>query len=166
MYSLSACLKTCRKELRRLHIPVRRAVISENKRLKTTWGRCGHSDRKRVFAIEINSVLLDENNPESALKETVIHELLHTCPGCMNHGEVWQRYAARVNAAYGYHIKTTSSEEEKGISENRMHAGKTYQLRCECRGATIYRSSRCKVVRNPSAYACGKCGGKFVPINF
>ncbi len=166
MYSLESFLKICQQELRLLQIPIEDAVIRENKRLKSRWGRCSFSIPDRALLIEINPVLLDEQNPVSALKETIIHELLHTCPGCMNHGERWKYYADRVNAAYGYHIKATNSKEEKGIKDNRMISGKVYQLRCLRCGTTIYKYRMCKVVKNPSAFVCSKCGGNIIPINF
>ena len=54
----------------------------------------------------------------NGLKNTIIHELLHTCVGCMNHKAKWKFYADKVNRAYGYDdIKRTSTADEKGVKE-------------------------------------------------
>ena len=54
---------------------------------------------------------------DDALMNTLIHEYLHTCPKCMNHGKIWQKYARKINEKYHYNIKRTTSSAEKGIKE-------------------------------------------------
>ena len=82
------------------------------------------------YTIEINSILLNEEVPEWALYETILHELLHTLPGCMNHGSKWRKYAAIVNRRLGYNIKPLSTYRDKGLAEPSIfHRGKVWALK-------------------------------------
>lgn len=134
--------------------------VKENTRAKSRWGQC-----KRIpggYSININKILLDERNSEQGLKETIIHELLHSCKGCMNHGTSWKSLAEKVNRAYGYNIKRCSSSEDKGVYEETKHI-KTrlvnYIIKCDKCGHTYTRTRMSKAVRHPERYRCGCCGG-------
>lgn len=133
-----------------------------NTRAKRRWGLC-----KTVpggFQISISSILLDERNNEEGLKNTIIHEILHTCKGCLNHKENWKRLANKVNAAYGYNIKRCSNAEEKGVLEETRPPvpvrQANYFVVCEDCGKTYSRTKKSKLITNPGRYRCGVCGGK------
>ena len=79
-----------------------------NTRVKNRWGQCRYIGGGR-YSINITNRLLDDNLPDEAAKETIIHELLHSVDGCMNHGPNWKRVADKVNRAYHYNIKRTTS---------------------------------------------------------
>ena len=51
------------------------------------------------------SARLLEDGP--LLRATLLHELLHTCYGCQNHGKRWKAYAQRVGEALGVEITRT-----------------------------------------------------------
>lgn len=68
-----------------------------------------------LFTIQISSRLLADEIKEEATFNTMIHELLHTCPDCMNHGDKWKKWANIVNENTIYNIKRTTSSAEKGI---------------------------------------------------
>ena len=147
-----------------------------NTRAKNRWGQC-----KAVpggYRINISAVLLDERNDEQGLKNTIIHELLHSCKGCMNHGENWKRLAAKVYREYGYNIKRTSSAAEKGMCEEaiaeRVEAKKqaraarvTYKLQCEKCGHIYTHYRMCDAIRYPNLYSCGcaGCHGQLIRIS-
>ena len=94
------------------------------------------------------------------LKDTLIHELLHTCEGCMDHGNIWRSYAEKMNRHYGYKISRCASEEdmnEEMLAETLKT--KKYVITCQdCNNKTYY-VNNCKTVKNPHFYRC-KCGGK------
>ena len=104
----------CRRELDRLGIPYSKNITFKvNTRAKMRLGVCKKTGNS--FVIEISSSLLDERTPlKEGLKNTLHHELLHTCRGCMKHTGRWKIYADRVNAAYGYCIKR-AAEKDEGI---------------------------------------------------
>lgn len=109
--------ENCLKELDKLNIPYGKIKnFTVNTRAKKRWGQCTKTE-DGVFIIEISIRLLDESTPLISLKETLYHEILHTCNGCMNHGSLWKMYAEIVNDAYGCSIKRTSSVAEKHIQD-------------------------------------------------
>lgn len=116
MRNLNDYAKRCMTELDDIGIEYGNIIeFKVNTRAKKRWGQC-----KAVpggYSINISAILLDERNDEQGLKNTIIHELLHSCKGCMNHGENWKRLATKVNRAYGYNIKRCSSADEKGVQE-------------------------------------------------
>ena len=87
--------------------------------------------------------------------QTLAHEVLHTCPGCRNHGALWKEYAARMNGAYGYAISRTGTREALGVADVRPVR---YRLVCERCGQEFCRSRRSPLVDHPERYRC-RCGG-------
>jgi predicted SprT family Zn-dependent metalloprotease len=109
--------------------------------------------------IEVSSVLVSESVELIHLEDTIIHEILHTCKGCMNHGKEWKALAEKVNRAYGYDIKRTASMQEIGIDVETIES--KYRFVCEGCGQVIDRMRESKFTKYPHLYKCGKCGGKF-----
>lgn len=132
-----------------------------NKRAFKRYGQCKYSLGE--YSINITYRLLDERIPEEYLEDTIIHELIHTCPGCMNHGKIFQRYCDLVNDCYScYHISTyvdrhVSAEVERFYPvENKAK----YIIYCpECGGKSYYKKAT-KAVKNIYRYHCGRCGCK------
>lgn len=116
MKNLYKLVDECRDELNAIGIyPPALISFSVNTRATKRWGQCKLS--YGVYSINISSRLLEDGLPDMVAKNTIAHELLHTMPDCMNHGNEWQRYANKVNKAYsGYNIKRCTSAEEKGIA--------------------------------------------------
>lgn len=167
MRDLQKYAKECMAELDKLNIEYGNIIRFEiNTRAKKRWGQCKKTPNG--YIININVDLLDERNDVNGLKNTIIHEILHTCEGCMNHGKKWQMYASKVYKAYGYNVKRVSSSEEKGCEYRRelnkkeliVKAYPKYEVRCKCCGKSYFRSKRTKVIVNPENYRCGFCGGE------
>lgn len=126
-----------------------------NYRAKTRLGQCKRKGDS--YIVEIASSLLDEQTPESLLIETLMHEILHTCDGCMKHTGKWKQYADKVNAAYGYNITRTAGREE--LPENISADLKPkYRVVCKSCGAVYERFKQSAVIKHPERYRCGKCG--------
>lgn len=89
--------------------------------------------------------------------ETIIHEILHTCDGCMNHGKLWKRYAEIIRIKTGYNVTRTSSFEKFGLERPQTK----YVFVCEDCGQIIRRDRMSKFVKNYHHYRCGECGGHF-----
>lgn len=142
-------------QLRDLQVPVSPQILPQvqvNTRAKRRLGCCRF--REGTYTIEVSAGILQ--SPD-LLKETLLHELLHTCPGCRNHGPLWKSYAAVVNQALGTSIQRTVKVEE-AFSPLRREEVK-YVLRCQSCGREIKRLRMCKVVKTPWRYRC-LCGGK------
>lgn len=141
------------------------ATIKANNRLTACYGK---TTRKRIIAgysysIDINSVLLSDSVGEKALENTILHELLHTCQDCFNHGYVWKHYAKIVNEKFGYDIRRCNGDKddsgaEKALIEKRNAVNPyRYKLCCPTCGATWYYKRKTRAITNPGIYRCGKC---------
>lgn len=159
MNDINALLKEVIRDARTLKIPVSRLIAPEvviNTRAKMRFGCC----RKKGlgWVIEISDRLLDAD--EKIVRETLAHEILHTCHGCQNHQRKWKDYAAMMNEAYGYEIKRTGKAEDMGVTPEKIAR---YALKCEKCGLILTRTRRSKVINHPERYRC-KCGGRLFEI--
>jgi len=103
MHDFNNAIKECLEEVKETGVEV--GKISKfliNTRAKR-WGICKRENGE--FEIEISDALLDDSTPIISLKSTIIHEILHTCQGCQNHGSKWKSLANKMNSKYGYNIK-------------------------------------------------------------
>ena len=127
-----------------------------NTRAKTRLGVCKKTGDR--YVIEIAAALLDESAAESELKNTVMHELLHTCRGCMSHTGRWRELADRVNAACGLSVSRTT-ERDKAEIPDALAAKPKYRIVCTACGAVYERFRRSRLTDHPEMYKCGRCGG-------
>lgn len=152
---LDGLMASLQGQLRGLGVPVSKRTqpgVRVNTRAKRRLGCCYL--RQGVYTIEVAARLLEE---PGLLRETLLHELLHTCPGCRDHGAKWKSYADYVNRELGTHICRTM-QVEGALPPLRREEVK-YVLRCEACGREIKRVRMCKVVKAPWRYRC-LCGGK------
>lgn len=142
-------------EARALGIPVSEGIAPEVKLNRRATGRFGCCIRRDgTYTIELSARLL--NAEEQAVRQTLAHEVLHTCWGCANHGARWKGYAARMNAACGYTIARTDTCERLGVEDT---ARTRYVLVCTRCGTQFRRSRRSRLVEHPERYRC-RCGGR------
>jgi predicted SprT family Zn-dependent metalloprotease len=141
--------------------------VSINTRAKKRFGQCRYNHATGTYSINIARFILDDDIEDKAVMETIIHEILHTVSGCMNHGKKWKSLGKIVEREFGYKITTTDSyakfsnrlaEERKVERNTKKH---NYVFRCEDCGQTIYRERMSKFVQYYKHYRCGKCGGDF-----
>ncbi|MEE0956504.1 MAG: hypothetical protein UH734_00300 [Ruminococcus sp.] len=153
----------CMEELDRLNIkysPNISFVI--NTRAKARFGLCERIGNS--YVIEISQLLLDERVDEKkGLKSTIMHELLHTCRGCMKHTGRWAELSKTVNEAYGYNIKRATNPTERGIPEELQIPAK-HLVQCDECGALIPRQRMSALIKQPEKYRCAKCGGRLTRI--
>lgn len=130
-----------------------------NTRAKHRWGQC-KKNKDGSYSIQIaEQLLVDKRISEKACKETIIHELLHTCKDSMKHTGKWKAYAQEMNEEYGYNIKRTTSGKEKGVENYKpKKMAVKYVFTCGGCGATIYRKRMSKFTRYYRNYRCTRCG--------
>ena len=152
--------KECTKELDSIGIKYGNIVdLKINTRAESFWGRCKKTPNG--YIIEVTERLLECQNDKD-IKNTIIHELIHSCDKCMCHTGEWKRLAEIVNNKLGYNIKRTTSSEEKGLEPRpRKHTIK-YVLECSSPNCTCkYEYARkTKVIERYKNYRCGKCDSK------
>lgn len=155
MYPFDMLLLQVQREARSLGIPISSRIDSHvqiNTRALTRFGRCFF--RGGTYHIELTHRLLDA--PEQAVRQTLAHELLHTCSGCQNHGALWRRYAGQMNAAYGYSITRTALPSSLGLADEKPVRHLVVCLLC---GREFPRSRASRLTQHPERYRC-RCGGK------
>ena len=163
MYNLNNAFHSCLDMVKNAGInPGKIVEVIPNTRAKSRWGQC-----KRVnggYSININVDLLDERNDYVGLENTLIHEILHTVDGCMNHGINWKRAADRIKTVYGLEIKRVSSKEDKGVAYKReaiRNEPVKYVLKCLDCGHEYKYQRAAKAVKFPERFRCGHCQGRF-----
>lgn len=162
MHDLKKFSAECMAELDRLGIRYAKNIrFTVNTRATSRLGLC--KKRGDQYEIEISHLLLDDRVSADSLKNTLIHELLHSCYGCMKHTGRWKAYADRVNAAYGYNIRRAASREDRELPEELLPKAK-YLVRCEDCGAEYGRQKRSPLIEHPERYRCGKCRGKLIRV--
>ena len=146
---LATLLSRVQGEAAALHIPFAPSLkVRVNTRAVRRLGCCIRE--QGTFTLELSAALLQQ--PDDEICETLAHELLHTCYGCQNHGKRWKSYAAKMNAAYGYHIARTGKAPAAPVRPA------PYRLRCANCGAELLRYRRSPLVDHPERYRC-RCGG-------
>lgn len=133
--------------------------ISVNTRAHSFFGITRRiKGRPGCFKIEINKDLLEDRNPNAPLVETIIHELLHTIPGCFNHGKKWQEIASIINQHTGLHISRTSIIEDKGLVVFSLpDRAPLYRVTCPTCGRSVEYKRAAKVILYPERFICGHC---------
>lgn len=157
-------MEKCRDILRKEKIPAseRIAGLKINDGIRSRFGSCrkvhGADNCSADYQIEISGRLM--TGDDKAIETVLLHELLHTCYGCMNHGKRWRQYAMRLNQKYGYEIKATSGYEAFGLEDPGRREQVRYRIVCVNCGMEFTRKRRCPIVVNTDRYRCGKCGGR------
>lgn len=170
MRNLSNYVLKC--ELMLDEMGIKYGIISDvtvNTRAKHRWGQCNRNGNR--YSINISSLLLEERNSEEGLINTILHELLHTVSGCMNHGKKWQELANRVSYVYNLNIRRTSSKDEVGLckeckkeleeeQKQKLASMPVYKLICkECGNTYTYRRAGYYVQHYKDCW-CHLCKGK------
>lgn len=155
MNDCDGLLREVAEQARALGIPISDRIaphVAVNRRAVTRFGCCRFA--KDGFVIEVATCVANGN--ERACRETLAHELLHTCPGCHDHGKRWKSYAKQMNRAYGYNIRRTTTHEAMNVVKPRPYR---YILRCEKCGTELGRYRASSLTRHPERYRC-RCGGR------
>ena len=162
MRDLQKYAAECMAALDRLGIRYSRNVrFTVNTRAISRLGLCRKKGDR--YEIEISHLLLDERTPAESLRNTLFHELLHTCYGCMRHTGRWKTYADRVNAVCGCNIKRAAAIEDREIPDELLPKA-NYLIRCESCGTEYGRQKLSSLIQHPERYRCGKCKGKLKRI--
>lgn len=169
MKDLQKLADECKAQLDAIGIKYGKVTFVINTRAKKRWGLCrvvGHD----TYEISIAERLLQDEVDDNAVKTTIIHELAHAADGCRNgHKGRWLLLVAEIMKRYPeYDIKRCTSLKEKGFNEEYTPVKRlsySYFYRCLGCGAEAKYKKATKFTKNPNAYICIKCSGKFVTQN-
>lgn len=138
--------------------------VKVNGRLSRSLGRCRKSQGWRGYHIEISKQVV-EHCDRNFIVQTLLHEIIHTCEGCWNHGANFEAAGARIMAKYPeYKISQTNDPVmENKYGEDYLRSQK-YLLKCEKCGMVYGKSRMSDFVRHPEFYTHKGCGGNFTRI--
>jgi len=145
-------------EEKQLNIPISSNIdpnVIVNTRAKR-FGRCSRKSDK--FIIELSSIF--DKAEDKMAKQTLVHEILHTCPDSMNHQALWKSHVSKMNRVYGYNISRVNSCENIGV-EREISPNAKYTIECQKCHTKVYKDRISGVIINPENYHC-KCGGRLV----
>jgi predicted metal-dependent hydrolase len=151
---LQKCLEMCDK----CDIPYRKIDSIVEDKAKKRWGQCRHRNGKIIIGISYQLVDSTYSENDTGLINTIIHEILHTCDGCSNHGKLWKSYADRIYKQYGIEIKRTSTYEEKQVNEEIKENESKYAVQCKKCGKVFPYYRMGKVVKHPENFNHLQCG--------
>lgn len=158
-----------RKDLRRIGLPLGKVSwVSINPHLRTSLGRCQVITRngERICELEFNKNLFAFPS-EAAFQDTMAHELIHTIPGCENHGAKFKSCCQMINERLeGYNVQPKFRYEDYGVRSPDKKVSKfdfKYILACTECGQIFGRDRMSPFVKNPENYCCS-CGGKIVRL--
>ncbi len=100
-----SCVERCKA----INIPINTNLEFQMDSAERRNGFCQHNRFTGIDLISISKHLTDIKEIEN----TIFHELLHTCPGCNNHGYVWQKYGRQIERAYGQHIQRLNAKKRE-----------------------------------------------------
>ncbi len=141
-------------------IPLPRRQIDRTLYLTRASTRLGSCKKENgIYRISLSVYILKD---EKTVRNTLAHELVHTCRGCMNHGANFRRIGHQVENMLGISVNRTASREESEQSGIRdaYRQKVRYEIRCIKCGNSYYRQKKSALVKNPERYRCGKCGGR------
>lgn len=161
MKNFEELIRICLEEVRAAGISPGNIVEWKiNRRSKMCWGQCTKK-RNGECSIQISSRLLEDDRISMKdCKDTIIHEILHSCPECKGHTGKWKEYASIMNERYGYNIKRVTRGEEKGVEnyQSTRTLEPKYYFRCKVCGSMVVKKRKCKFTRYYKNYICLRCG--------
>lgn len=161
-YRLVSLVEEAKEELEALNIPFGKIVALEVSHTLTSYGDCRRL-YDNCFRIRVNRELL-KNASDVIVKETIIHEILHTCAGCMNHGKTWQAYANLVNDAYPrYKISRLSSYNRTHVKLKTRDTAKYIATCMSCNKEYLFFRKTYVVdclIHDPTSCKCSICNNR------
>lgn len=113
---INAMLAECISLMKDLGVPISESICPEVRLTgsHSYYGRCSpKGSLKRYteydFYIEVSGHTLE--NTEKSLRNTLIHELIHTVPGGLCHTGEWRKWAKYVSEKTGYKIQRLDGDE-------------------------------------------------------
>ena len=163
---LQEIYKICVQECKNVDIPIRDDKVIKIEFTKEyaqeSRGFCIMDNDCNTFSIFINSIYQEKDCPIEELKETIIHELIHTCPRCQSHGKIWMKYAKILNDKYGYELMTTKDYEAVFNKELPI----LHKYVCKTCGSFFNLRVENETYFSKDMYfCCSFCGAKYYEIN-
>lgn len=140
--------RICEKELNAI-MPITQTIRYEGFKAVKTYGQArreSHWYNSWLVRINVNMV------NEEEVKNTIIHEILHTYPNCQCHTGEWKRRAQIVKNKLGYEI-TRLSRKELGETTRKPK----YIIECQDCGTITKLYKKTWWLDKLDICSCGRC---------
>ena len=135
------------------------------------WMKITRYSNSSSFGLKVSRLFENHTNDEEAmhrLKESLIHELVHTLPGAFNHGAYFKGYGRMFHSYYpDYTIERVSRGGSSYIPPTRKINYK-YKITCNTCGAVSMYQRLCDTVRycskQYSICYCNRCKGHYFTV--
>ena len=115
-------IKDCIEKCKAIDIPISTSITFRENTGYSRYGYCKKTAyRDSDYVIAINKWFVYDE----AIIATIMHELIHSCRGCYNHGEKFHLYAMKIRAHYGIKVTVVGNHKlkdeaykNKGIRRN------------------------------------------------
>ena len=79
-------------------------------RYSRSWAKCTWNSPRydKSFTITVSDRLFRAN--KESVRDIIHHEVIHTIPGCFNHGRMFKNAAGHCNKKFGTNISVTAPE--------------------------------------------------------
>ena len=84
-------------------------------RYRRAWAKC-YKKGYRQFTIILSGQLFKAIS--SSVRDTIYHEVIHTCEGCFNHGPNFKYAANECNMKFGTNIRVSATIDEMMNGKN------------------------------------------------
>lgn len=142
--------KECEAELNSI-MPITQKLCYELFSAKRLYGLTSKNHHfSNSWRIKINKHMIIKEE----IKNTIIHEILHTYPNCHGHKGEWKRRALIVKKYLGYNIKRCSNKELDASASKPK-----YVFYCSSCGHTYNYFKKPTWMRWIEFAKCGRCNG-------
>lgn len=163
------CLETAEQIMENCFSDYQRVEFTkiEWARARYFYGQVRYNWRTQQWTLRVSKPVFSNfdtvQHMRAKLINTLIHELIHTCPGCLNHGVNFKHRCSTIYRLTGLVIKrTTSFEEVEGLNAEQLRTQKRpakYEVYCpHCQQVIAERTKYSKVCSQISRYRCSLCG--------
>ena len=168
-------VKECIEELIKLKVPISNSIYFAFNGGYSYYGRTRINPRSKKckgyeFYVTVNRFLISEND----IKNTIVHELLHTVYKGMNHHGSWRKWMNFVNANSEYKITVYSKSnlQKEAYKRKKVFSEKDYDpqvmdiAECPvCKKRVCFRKGVFLNNQGKKRYLCAKCRKPFRIIN-
>ena len=138
--------------------------IELSSRRKNNFGKCAQERGSTNFTLSFNSNYIKYASPEH-VHETILHECIHSVPGCMNHGAKWKAIGEYMSTHYQFTTPTRLTHDEN-YNKNYLRAKTNYYtykyaIVCDSCGKTWRYKRKSRIIDSApkGTCTCPYCSG-------
>ena len=118
---------------------------------KRKLGCCEYLHFETKYQILLNKHLVKlvfDETKVNAIKSVLVHEIIHTFSGCMNHGSNFKHYAMLANSKYeNIEVWTHATKLETEVFDKEIEDSVKFVAKCLCCGKEVHKFRKTKFIQ-------------------